>query len=94
MEEISNALVGIDEEYHKKSADLQKEILGIAGTCLLRMCRSCGLMSVASYLPVLEQSHTLLAELDVYLAFAFVAFNAPTPYVKPTVVSSNSGNLV
>ena len=42
--------------------------------------------TAATFCPVITDCHTLLAELDVLLAFAHVSCSAPEPYVRPTIV--------
>ncbi|TCD65445.1 MutS-like protein [Steccherinum ochraceum] len=48
----------------------------------------------STYTPVLEEWNGLLAHLDVIVAFAHVAVNAPEAYVKPEVLEKGSGSLV
>jgi DNA mismatch repair protein MSH2 len=50
MKALSEKYTELSANYNKKSADLVREIMKI----------------VASYLPVFEESHELIAELDVY----------------------------
>lgn len=49
----------------------------------------------ATYTIVLDQAHTLLAQLDVFTAFAYVAYNAAIPYTKPKILplGEESANL-
>ncbi|KAI0797257.1 DNA mismatch repair protein [Irpex lacteus] len=51
-------------------------------------------MTAATYAPVLEAWNNVIAHLDVIIAFAHVAVNAPEAYVKPTVLEKGSGSLV
>mmetsp|Transcript_48662 Transcript_48662/g.95398 ORF Transcript_48662/g.95398 Transcript_48662/m.95398 type:complete len:948 (-) Transcript_48662:170-3013(-) len=46
-----------------------------------------------SYTPVMEQLNEVIAELDVLCAFAHVSQNAPTQYVRPTMLVAGSGKL-
>ena len=41
-----------------------------------------------------ERVSALLSELDVLLGFAELSVNAPTPYVRPTMLDTNAGELV
>ncbi|KAI3615868.1 dna mismatch repair protein msh-2 [Moniliophthora roreri] len=66
------------DKYARTQSGLVKEVVGIAST----------------YTPVLEALDHVLAHLDVILSFAHVSVNAPTPYVKPTVLTSGTGNLI
>jgi hypothetical protein len=43
---------------------------------------------------VWENVSALLAELDVLLGFAELAVNAPTPYVRPTMLPTDAGEIV
>ena len=47
--------------------------------------------TAGTFVPVVVECHTLLAELDVLLAFAHVATTAPEPFVKPTLVPPEDG---
>uniref|UniRef100_A0A7S1I565 DNA mismatch repair proteins mutS family domain-containing protein n=1 Tax=Eutreptiella gymnastica TaxID=73025 RepID=A0A7S1I565_9EUGL len=48
------------------------------------------LETVASYAPVLEDIKYYLTNLDLYICFASVAMDAPTPYVRPTVLAMDA----
>jgi hypothetical protein len=48
---------------------------------------------LASYLPVFEEAHELIAELDLYTSFAEVSYSAPYPYVRPNVTPPG-GNII
>jgi DNA mismatch repair protein MSH2 len=50
-------------------------------------------LTLVSYTPVFERANSLLAEVDVLLAFAHVAVNAPQAYKRPTVLPAGSGRL-
>lgn len=47
-------------------------------------------MALATYTPVLESWNGVIAHLDVIIAFAHVAVNAPEAYVKPTVMEKGA----
>ena len=47
-----------------------------------------------SYAPAVEQLCDVVAELDVLVALAHVASNAPTPYVRPALSAAGEGDLV
>ena len=49
---------------------------------------------VASYVPVIEELNSLLAEVDVLLSFAHVSVNAPTPYVRPEITAAGVGDII
>jgi DNA mismatch repair protein MSH2 len=65
---------------------------------------------VATYVPVMEDLNRVLAELDVLLrcgslsrhrlcadvgvSFAHVSVTAPTPFVRPTITPSGTGDIV
>ena len=47
-----------------------------------------------TFVEVWEQVSAVLAELDVLLGFAELAANAPTPYVRPTMLPTDAGEIV
>ncbi|THH29236.1 hypothetical protein EUX98_g4951 [Antrodiella citrinella] len=47
----------------------------------------------STYIPVFEEWNGLLAHLDVIVAFAHVAVNAPEAYVKPTVLEKDQSEF-
>ena len=47
-----------------------------------------------TFVEVWENVSALLAELDVLLGFAELAVNAPTPYVRPTMLPTDAGEIV
>jgi len=65
------------DKYLEQSKSLIKEIMNIA----------------MSYMPVLEEAHQVLAELDVVTNLAFVSYSSIFPYVKPTLSPLGEGNL-
>lgn len=44
------------------------------------------LNAVATYLPVLENTSKIMAEIDVYCSFAHISATAPIPYCKPEIL--------
>lgn len=48
----------------------------------------------ATFAEVWETVGALLAELDVLAAFADLAANAPLPYVRPTMLPPDAGEVV
>jgi DNA mismatch repair protein MSH2 len=48
---------------------------------------------VATYVPRLEELSALLAEIDVFAAFATVSLSAPTVYCRPRVTEAGSSEL-
>lgn len=52
-------------------------------------------MNIASsYMPLFEETHALLARLDVFCSLAFVSYSAPFPYVKPELTPLGEGDLI
>ena len=49
---------------------------------------------IATYAPAVEQLCELIADMDVLVALAHVASNAPTPYVRPLLTDAGTGDLV
>lgn len=47
-----------------------------------------------TFVEVWDTVSCLLAELDVLLGFADLAANAPTPYVRPTMLPADNGEIV
>jgi hypothetical protein len=45
----------------------------------------------ASYMPLFEDTHALIARLDVFCSLAFVSYSAPYPYVKPDLMPLGEG---
>jgi len=57
--------------YHETSAKIERDIL----------------MTVRSYVPLMEQLQILISELDVFTSLAFVANNSPgSPFIRPEIV--------
>jgi len=75
---LSSEYSELNKQYEEQSRELVKEIMKIA----------------ASYMPVLEESHNLIAEIDVLSTLAHVTFSAPFPYVKPIVSAMGEGELI
>ena len=68
----------LDDEYGAVQASLVAKVMEI----------------IASYAPAVEQLCDVVAELDVLVALAHVASNAPTPYVRPALSAAGEGDLV
>lgn len=68
----------LQKEYNSTQSELVKEVVAI----------------VATYTPVLESLSHTLAHLDVIVAFAVAAVNAPTQYVKPKMHPRGSGRTI
>lgn len=47
-----------------------------------------------SFVPVWEEVAALMGELDVLLGFAELAATAPSPYVRPTMLPADDGEIV
>lgn len=75
---VSKQYADLYTQYSRHQVGLVKEVVAIA----------------ASYSPVFDSIGTLLARLDVVLAFAEVALHAPTPYVRPKMYSMGSGSTI
>ena len=78
LRQISDAYVEVSESYDKQQATLVKDIMEI----------------VCTYCPIMEHLNVILSELDVYASLAHAACHAPTPFVKPVMYSSGSGDFV
>lgn len=48
---------------------------------------------LVTYIGTIISLNSVIAKIDVLVAFAHVAGNAPTPYVRPKILDSNSGVL-
>ncbi|KAI8986743.1 DNA mismatch repair protein [Trametes punicea] len=75
---LSTEYSEITEQYQRTQSGLVKEVVNIAST----------------YTPVLEAWNNVIAHLDVIIALAHVAVNAPESYVKPEILERGSGSLV
>lgn len=49
---------------------------------------------IASYIPVAEDLSRLFVHLDILMSFAEISCNAPIPYVRPTIKSSEYGKII
>ena len=67
-----------DEQYEEIQAGLVDKVMSI----------------IATYAPAVEALCELIADMDVLVALAHVASNAPTPYVRPTLTEAGTGDLV
>jgi DNA mismatch repair protein MSH2 len=77
LRRLSAEYFDLGKEYSKLQSKIAKEVISITAT----------------YFPILEESNELVAELDVFLSFAEVAFQAPTQYVRPLVTVDGSLDL-
>ncbi|KAJ8093587.1 MSH2 protein [Marasmius tenuissimus] len=78
LKQFANDYKESSDQYARTQSGLVKEVVNIAST----------------YTPVLEALDHVIAHLDVILSFAHVSVNAPTPYVKPKVTMSGTGDLI
>ena len=78
MRGLSDQVTELMNSYEEKQADVVKEIVGITVT----------------YAPVMEAMSEVFGMLDVIVAFAHVAINAPVPYARPKVHEKGQGDLV
>jgi DNA mismatch repair protein MSH2 len=69
-----------------------EELCGDYDTIQSEIVRKCTQV-VATYAGVMEETNSLIAELDVYAGLALVAINAPTPYVRPVIYPMGHGIL-
>lgn len=67
-----------DERYEDIQSGLVEKVMGI----------------IATYAPAVEQLCDLIADMDVLVALAHVASNAPTPYVRPSLTEAGTGDMV
>eukprot|EP00033_Pygsuia_biforma_P001435 GCRY01001619.1.p1 GENE.GCRY01001619.1~~GCRY01001619.1.p1 ORF type:complete len:982 (-),score=325.54 GCRY01001619.1:227-3022(-) len=67
---LSDRYNAISEEYESRQTTLVNKVLEIA----------------RSYLPVITEAGEMLAEIDVFVAFAHVSVSGPQDYVRPTVL--------
>ena len=72
-----NLLASRAEEY----MELAKQFNDEQRTLVAKVVETCG-----TFGPVIEETHTLVAELDVLLAFSHVSTASPEPYVRPSLV--------
>lgn len=70
VKELSNDHIDLQNKYSSHQSGLVKQVISIA----------------AGYCPPLEQLNTIIATLDVIVAFAHVSVNSPLPYVRPEVI--------
>lgn len=75
---LSSEFKDLQKEYNSTQSELVKEVITI----------------VATYSPVLEDLSHTLAHLDVIVAFAVAAVNAPTQYVRPKMHPKGSGRTI
>ena len=77
LRRLSAEYVDLGKEYSKLQTKIAKEVVSITST----------------YFPVLEEANELVAELDVLVSLAEVAFQAPTQFVRPVVIEEGSLDL-
>lgn len=70
MKEMSVEFNKLTDAYAKQQQNLVKEIISITAT----------------YFPILEMLNQWVAHLDVLLSFSIMALQAPTHYVRPTLL--------
>ncbi|KAG7086447.1 hypothetical protein E1B28_002400 [Marasmius oreades] len=78
LKQYANNYKEYSDQYARTQSGLVKEVVNIAST----------------YTSVLEALDYVIAHLDVILSFAHVSVNAPTPYVKPKMTMSGTGDLI
>ncbi|KAK9473722.1 muts domain V-domain-containing protein [Dipodascopsis tothii] len=78
LRDMSSECGDLTRQYNKLQNGLVREVVAIAAT----------------YCVVLEKLAGVLAHLDVVVAFAHVAANAPTPFVRPTMRPRGTGSIV
>nr|CAG4643786.1 EOG090X02H9 [Lepidurus arcticus] len=81
----NSALTELNEEYlqvHKKYEEQQKSVVDEI------------LVIAAGYSDPLRSLNDILARLDVFVALATAAVNAPLPYVRPCLLEKGSGKTV
>lgn len=75
---LSQKRLEIDRTYEAKQKHLVQRVLDVA----------------VSFVDIFLKASTVMAELDVLCAFAEVAQNAPTPYVRPQMTNADEKELV
>ena len=75
---LADAYKQHDEEYERIQSELVEQVMGI----------------IATYAPAVEQLCDVVAEVDVLVALAHVASNAPEQYVRPSLAEAGTGDLV
>ena len=75
LEKWSQQLSAVRKEFATASEQLLNDVLA----------------TTATYTPVLDAVSDLLAALDVYSTLAFVALQAPTPWIRPRILPRGSG---
>jgi DNA mismatch repair protein MSH2 len=78
MQALRREFDQLSQNYNRSQASLVAEVVAVAAT----------------YCPVLERLASVLAHLDVIVAFAHAAVNAPTTYVRPRIHSRGQGQTV
>nr|WCZ58318.1 DNA mismatch repair protein MSH2 [Paratrimastix eleionoma] len=77
LRNASSRYMELCRNYDAKQKDLENRALDIVG----------------SYIPVMEDTAVLLAQLDVYLGLAQVASFAPIPYIRPIIEPAENGEI-
>ncbi|KAK9813003.1 hypothetical protein WJX72_007194 [[Myrmecia] bisecta] len=78
LKEAAERLQALAAQYDGMQKQLVDQVVGVAHT----------------FVEVWETVAGLLAEVDVLLGFAELSINAPTPYVRPTMLPPHAGEIV
>lgn len=73
---VSEKMAALSEQYRRINDDYEARQQGLKRKLV---------DTIASYLPVLDDAKELIAELDVYIAWALVVKDCPRPMVRPVV---------
>eukprot|EP00798_Chlamydomonas_sp_ICE-L_P022047 gene22047-29111_t len=77
LSNVADRLAAIDGQYEELQKDLVDQVLGVAQT----------------FVEIWEEVSSLLSEIDVLLGFADLAVNAPTAYVRPTMLPAKKSEI-
>jgi len=78
LKPLANKYKELDERYEQIQTGLVEKVMAI----------------IATYAPAVEQLCDLIADMDVLVALAHVASNAPTPYARPSLTEAGTGDMV